>query len=135
MKSDPMDNVNVTTITTPPSQGPGSGKAAWVSFARDSAETCTNLWGIVDDQTAAIHDLQAEIELLRNQIETRKPKGGRPRIDDDKIRKIEAELKAGYSKRSIAVRHGVSPMTVVRVAERVAERGAIQPSGTNSTRA
>lgn len=127
MKSDPIDSYSVTTITTPPSQGPGSGKTAWVAYARDRAETCTTLWGIVDDQTATIKELQAEIELLRNQIATRKPKGGRPRTSDDKVQRIEDELAAGHSKRSIAARHRVSPMTVVRVAQRVAERGAISP--------
>lgn len=127
MKSDPIDRCSITTITPPPSQGPGSGKAAWVAYARERAETCTTLWGIVDDQTATIKDLQAEIELLRNQIATRKPKGGRPRISDDKVQRIEDDLAAGHSKRSIAARHRVSAMTVVRVAQRVAERDAALP--------
>lgn len=126
MKSDPMNEVNVTTIMSPPSQGPGSGKAAWVAYARNREQNAETLWGIVDDQTATIKELQAEIELLRNQIATRKPKGGRPRISDDKVQRIEDELAAGHSKRSIAARHRVSAMTVVRVAQRVAERGAVQ---------
>ena len=129
MKPDPMQSLNVTTITAPPSQGPGSGKAAWVAFANNRAENVETLWGVIDDQTATIRDLQAEIELLRNQIETRKPKGGRPRIPDDKAQRIEAELEAGHSKRSIASRHRVSAMTVVRVAQRVAARGAVSLNG------
>jgi hypothetical protein len=80
---------------------------------------------IVDRQSGTIRDLQAEIELLRKQIATRKPKGGKPRIDDAKTARIEAELEAGHSKRSIAARHRVSAMTVVRVAQRVAARDAV----------
>lgn len=122
MKSDPIDNYSVTTVKAPPSQGPGSGKAAWVAFAIERSETCATLWGIIDEQTATIRELQAEIDLLRNQIATRKPKGGRPRISDGKVNQIEAELSAGHSKRSIAARHRVSAMTVVRVAKRMDER-------------
>lgn len=122
MKPDPIDSYTVTTVTAPRLQGPGSGKAAWVAYAIDRAETCTTLWGIVDDQTATIRELRAEIELLRNQIATRKPKGGRPRIADSKVNQIEAELSAGHSKRSIASRHRVSAMTVVRVAKRMEAR-------------
>ena len=122
MKPDPMENYYVTTTSAPPSQGAGSGKAAWVAYAIERAETCATLWGIVDDQTATIKELRAEIELLRKQIATRKPKGGRPPTPDAKVNQIEAELSAGHSKRSIAARHRVSPMTVVRVAKRMEER-------------
>ena len=122
MKPDPIESYHVTTTTAPPSQGPGSGKAAWVAYAIERAETCATLWGVVDDQTATIKELRAEIELLRNQIATRKPKGGRPPTPDAKVNQIEAELSAGHSKRSIAARHRVSPMTVVRVAKRMQER-------------
>lgn len=125
MKSDPMDSVRVTTIRTPPSRGPGSGKAAWVAYALERAETCETLWQIVDEQSAAIRDLQAEIELLRAQIAERKPKGGRPRLDDRRVAEIERDLAAGYSTRQIASRCSVSAMTVSRVAARMRERGAI----------
>lgn len=124
MKSDPLDEVNVTTYSTPPTQGPGSGKAAWVAFAQDRVRNEQSLWGIIDDQSATIRELQAEIELLRAQIAERKPKGGRPRTPDAKLQRIEADLRAGVSKREAAKRNGVSPMTVVRVAQRVAARGA-----------
>lgn len=126
MKPDPFDSYTVTTITAPPSQGPGSGKPAWVAYALERAETCATLWGVVDDQTATIKELRAEIELLRHQIATRKPKGGRPRIVDQKVNQIEADLAAGLSKRSIASRHRVSAMTVVRVAERMKERASVR---------
>lgn len=125
MKSDPADNLQSISATRPPSRGPGSGKEAWVRFATEMCDSNEVLWRFVDDQTATIKELQAEIELLRNQIATRKPKGGRPRTSDDKVQRIEDELAAGHSKRSIAARHRVSAMTVVRVAQRVAERGAI----------
>lgn len=125
MKPDPMETVDRVTSQWPPARGPGSGKAAWVEFARDMAQSNGALWDMVDRQSGTIRELQAEIELLRKQIETRKPKGGKPRIDDAKRARIEAELEAGYSKRSIAARHRVSAMTVVRVAQRVAARDAV----------
>lgn len=108
----------------PRASGQGSGKAAWMSYGIRQAENASTLWGIIDEQSATIKELQAEIELLRTQIETRKPKGGRPRTPDNKAARIEAELEAGYSKRSIAARHRVSAMTVVRIAKRVADRAA-----------
>lgn len=126
MKSDPLDEVNVTPARPmPPSRGPGSGKAAWVEYAIAQANNGAVLWGIIDDQSATIRELQAEIELLRAQIAERKPKGGRPRTPDAKLQRIEADLQAGLSKREAAKRNGVSAMTVVRVAQRVAARGAL----------
>lgn len=122
MKTDPMDNLTVTTIQQPPSHGPGSGKAAWVSYAMVQADNVGNLWSIIDEQSATIHELQAEIELLRKQIAKRKPKGGRPRTADKKVAQIEADIAAGYSRRQIASRCGVSAMTVTRIASRVAAR-------------
>jgi len=125
MKPDPVETVNRVASQWPPARGPGSGKAAWVEFARGMAESNAGLWEIVDEQSGTIKELRAEIELLRNQIESRKPKGGKPRIDDEKRARIERELDAGYSKRSIAARNRVSAMTVVRVAKRVAARDAV----------
>jgi len=126
MKSDPMDDVNVTPARPlPPSRGPGSGKAAWVDYALHVHQNSVTLWGIIDDQSATIRELQAEVALLREQIAERKPKGGRPRTDDEKVARIEADLAAGYSRRQVASRCGVSAMTVTRVAQRVAARGAI----------
>ena len=125
MKPDPMDRVNVTTARVPPMQGPGSGKAAWVEFARARLDNEQTLWGIIEDQTATIRELQAEIELLRGQIATRKPKGGRPRTDDKTAARIEAALAGGMSQRKVARLCGVSAMTVSRVAARVAAKGAI----------
>lgn len=124
MKSDPMDTCQITDITSPPSRGPGSGKEVWIAYAHRLGDANVNLWGIIDDQRAAIKDLEAEIELLRAQIATRKPKGGKPRLDDAKVRLIERDLEAGYSKRSIAKYHRVSAMSVVRIAERMAARQA-----------
>lgn len=125
MKSDPMDNVKVTTARRPPSRGPGSGKDAWVSYALDREENEGTLWKIIREQSAAIRDLQAEVELLRVQIAKRRPKGGRPRLEDARVAEIERDLAAGYSTRQIASRCAVSAMTVSRIAKRVAARGAI----------
>ena len=127
MKTDPMDNVTVTTIQQPPSRGPGSKKAAWVDYALSQSANSAALWGIIDEQSATIRELQAEVELLREQIAKRKPKGGRPRTDDKKVARVEADLAAGYSRRQIASRCGVSAMTVTRIANRVSARATIQP--------
>lgn len=126
MKPDPMDDVNVIPArNAPPSHGPGSGKSAWVEYGLHQAKNGGVLWGIIDEQSATIRELQVEIELLRSQIAKRKPKGGRPRTPDAKLQRIESDLSAGLSKREAAKRSGVSPMTVVRVAQRVAQRVAL----------
>ena len=122
MKSDPMDDVRVTTYRIPPSQGPGSGKAAWVKFARDRMDNEQTLWAIIYDQTATIQELQAEVALLRDQIAKRKPKGGKPKTDDKTIQRIEAALAGGMSQRKAARLCGVSAMTVSRIAARVSAR-------------
>ena len=124
MKSDPMESVNVTTYRIPPSQGPGSGKAAWVEFGRARMDNEQTLWSIIHDQTAAIAELQAEVALLRDQIASRKPKGGRPKTDDKTTARIEAALAGGMSQRKVARLCGVSAMTVSRVAARVELRSA-----------
>jgi Trp operon repressor len=120
---DPMDRVTVRPgLAMPPTRGPGSGKSAWVAFAVEQAANAEALWTIIDEQSATIRELQAEVELLRGQIAQRKPKGGRPRIDDETAARIEADLAAGYSQRQVAARCNVSAMTVSRIARRVAAR-------------
>lgn len=123
MKTDPMDNVDVTAARDlPPSRGPGSGKAAWVDYALHLHSNTATMWSIIDDQSATIRELQAEVELLREQIAKRKPKGGRPPTDDKKVASIEADLARGYSRRQVASRCGVSAMTVTRIAQRIEAR-------------
>lgn len=129
MKSDPMDDVKVTTYRIPPSQGPGSGKAAWVQFAQARMDNEQTLWSIVNDQTETIRELRAEIELLRNQIAARKPKGGKPKLDDKTTARIEAALAGGMSQRKVARLCGVSAMTVSRAAARMAARMNVATSG------
>lgn len=127
MKSDPMDSVTVNPATPqPPWRGPGSGKDAWIAYARDQAENGVKLWVMIDEQSAVIRELQGEVELLRRQIAERKPKGGRPKTDDKTTARIEAALAGGMSQRKVAKLCGVSAMTVSRVAQRVAERGAVK---------
>lgn len=125
MKRDPLETYSTSTIHWPPHRGPGSRKADWIKFAEGRVDQCELLNRVIDEQSDTIRALNAEIALLRRQIETRKPKGGRPRTPDAKAQAIEAELSQGYSKRSIAKRHRVSPMTVVRIAKRMRERDGV----------
>ena len=125
MKRDPLETYSTSTIHWPPHRGPGSRKADWIKFAEGRVEQCELLNRVIDEQSDTKRALNAEIALLRRQIETRKPKGGRPRTPDAKAQAIEAELSQGYSKRSIAKRHRVSPMTVVRIAKRMQERDGV----------
>ena len=115
---DPMDDVKITTIYMPPSRGPGSGKDAWKAFAIERADTCRTLFGLIDRQSQVIRELQVEAQLLRDQIATRKPKGGKPKLEDRRVAEIERDLAAGYSTRQIASRCAVSAMTVSRIAAR-----------------
>ena len=96
-----------------------------MAYARDLAEANADYEALCVLQSETIRELQAEVELLRGQIAARKPKGGRPRIPDDKANAIERDLAAGASRRDIAKRRGVSPMTVTRIARRVEARAAI----------
>lgn len=125
MKRDPLETYSTSTIHWPPHRGPGSRKADWIKFAEGRVEQCELLNRVIDEQSDTIRALNAEIALLRRQIETRKPKGGRPRTPDAKAQAIEAELSQGYSKRSIAKRHRVSATTVVRIAKRMRERDGV----------
>lgn len=122
MKADPFDPNNVGTITAPPRHGPGSGKEAWIRFALETADANDNAFAIIREQAEAIRQRDAEIELLRRQIAERKPKGGRPRLSDDVVARIEADLARGYSQRQTAARNGVSAMTVSRIAKRASKR-------------
>lgn len=125
MKRDPLETYSTSTIHWPPHRGPGSRKADWIKFAEGRVDQCELLNRVIDEQSDTIRALNAEIALLRRQIETRKPKGGRPRTPDAKAQAIEAELSQGYSKRSIAKRHRVSATTVVRIAKRMRERDGV----------
>lgn len=73
-------------------------------------------------QAITIRELRAENALLRKQIEERKPKGGRPQLEDKLKGQIEADLAAGYTMRAAASRAGVSAMTVSRIAARMKAR-------------
>ena len=125
MKRDPLETYSTSTIYWPPHRGPGSRKADWIKFAEGRVEQCAILNDVIDQQSETIRELNAEVALLWRQIETRKPKGGRPRTPDAKAQAIEVELSQGHSKRSIAKRHGVSATTVVRIAKRMRERAAV----------
>ncbi|UOM34865.1 helix-turn-helix domain-containing protein [Acuticoccus sp. I52.16.1] len=119
---DPLADTHVTMLSRPPSSGPGSGKDAWRAYAVAMSDGNEYLWSLLEHQSAAIRELTAEVELLRTQIATRKPKGGRPRTPDQTVRRIEASLAEGLSVREAAARHGVSPMTVARIGQRAKAR-------------
>lgn len=120
---DPLESTRLNTIKPPRLQGPGSGKDAWIAFARDVMEANVGLSDLIDQQSAAIRELKAEVALLKKQIARRKPKGGRPPLDEAKVAAIEADLRSGsLSKRKIAARHRVSTTTITRVADRMDQR-------------
>src|SRR5215210_1783331 len=124
MKKDPGSRVETIDVRIPPAQGAGSGKAAWIEVARKALEANDSLSGIVKEQRAVIGDLRAEVKLLRDQIASRKPKGGRDPLPDDVIEKIERAFAAGHSTRQIGKAYGVSAMTASRVRKRLAERAS-----------
>lgn len=125
MKPDPISETIITSIKRPARQGPGSGKEAWIRYADAVSDANVSAFDLIEKQSATIRELQAEIELLRGQIASRKPKGGRPRTDDKTVARIEAALAGGLSQRRVARLCGVSAMTVSRVAARVAVRDAV----------
>lgn len=122
MKDDPAKSVEVYAVPVPPRSGPGSGKEAWIAFAEEIRRAGRQWQDLCKEQSQVIADLQAEVRLLREHIASRKPKGGRPRLPDDKVAAIEVDLQDGASMRLVAKRHGVSVMTVSRIAQRAQER-------------
>ena len=118
MKPDPADSLTIISVNRPASRGPGSGKDAWVSFAETMAESSDLLHQTCEEQSLLITALRAEVDRLQRHIASRKPKGGRPQITDDQVDLIRADLARGYSQRAVAVRNGVSAMTVSRLARR-----------------
>lgn len=124
MKRDPLSITEMTTIRAPAAQGPGSGKAAWQAFGLQVIDANEGLTRLIDRQSEVIRDLEAEVKLLRDQIASRKPKGGRPPLASETIDDIERALDTGQSTRKIAERHRVSAMTVSRVRKRVEARKA-----------
>ena len=123
MKTDPSDIVTTTTIHWP-SYSLGSGTAAWREFADRIMTTNRNLWSVIEGQRETIRDLEAEVRLLREQIATRKPKGGREGLPQETVNQIEQAIEAGQSTRAIGARFRVSPMTVSRVRKRMLARQA-----------
>ena len=125
MKPDPTEQVVTRQHKFPPSRGPGSGKAAWVAEAMSLQAANESLAEVIEGQAGLIRELQAEVELLRRQIAERKPRGGRARVDDDRVSRIERALEQGGRVRHVAKAFGVSPMTVSRIAARKRARDAL----------
>jgi len=121
---EPPADIETSTIKWPRATGRGSGKDAWHALAYDLHKANESLSSVITDQERKIEELQAEVQLLRQQIESRKPKGGRARTPDAKVARIERALDNGRGIREIAKVLSVSPMTVWRIKKRIAERKA-----------
>jgi hypothetical protein len=124
MKTDPLDACEIIVIRSPPAHGPGSGKTAWKELAQKLMTDNKDLWSVIKGQHETIRDLEAEVRLLREQIATRKPKGGREGLPQETVNQIEQAIEAGQSTRTIGARFRVSPMTVSRVRKRMLARQA-----------
>jgi DNA invertase Pin-like site-specific DNA recombinase len=124
MRKDPAEAVTTSTVRFPPAQGRGAGKEAWKALATSTLDANESLSRVIDDQRALIRELQAEVKLLREQIASRKPKGGRERLSDETVDGIERALASGQSTRRIASTWRVSAMTVSRVKKRQVARQA-----------
>lgn len=87
---------------------------------------------MIERQREAIRERDAEIELLRRQIATRKPKGGRPPVREPVVEQIERDLAAGRKDRAIAVAYGVSHVTVYRIRRRMQARARLAEAETRA---
>ena len=119
---DPADRIEWVPAKVPPRHGPGSGKDAWIAFAREMVHDNGSLRKFLDEQSGVIRSLRGEVALLKKRIAARKPQGGRPPLAEDLVARLEAELGHGGSDRAIAARYGVSHMTVHRLRVRRRQR-------------
>ena len=129
-----------TPIPWPPRSGPGSDKEAWVAFAREVAKGSEEAQEVLDEQSALIASLEAEVAQLRARLAERtpskaqpdtprpstlepadgelandKPRDTRRKMSDATKAAIRADLAAGLSQSEAARRNGVSAMTVSRL--------------------
>jgi DNA invertase Pin-like site-specific DNA recombinase len=124
MRTYPWELLGDIDLQVPPASGPGSGKDAWMALAWLAVNANRQLRLAIEMQRQTIRELEGEVALLREQIATRKPKGGRDRIADETVSRIEWALDAGQSTRKIARQFGVSAMTVTRIKKRMVARQA-----------
>ncbi len=125
MKGTPKINVETVTVKFPPARGPNSGRANWIALAERLMDANDSMSRIVDAQAESIRELEADNKILREQIASRKPKGGRDRTPDETVEKIERAIEAGYSTRKIGDAYRVSAMTVSRVRKQMKARQAL----------
>ncbi len=125
MKGAPKPHLETLKVKFPPARGPHSGRANWVALAERLMDANDSMSRVVGAQAEAIRELEAENKLLREQIASRKPKGGRDQTPDETIEKIERALEAGHSTRKIGSAYRVSAMTVSRVRKQMKDRQAL----------
>lgn len=113
MKIDPGHQLE-TMKERPAQNGPRGGKANWIVYADKLEAANVSLAALIREQAEVIRDRDAEIALLRQQIATRKPKGGKPRTPQSTIDRIESALRQGLPARYIGKQFHVSAMTVSR---------------------
>jgi len=116
MARDPMERVERVETPPPPLRGPGSGRDEWVRFAIEMVQTNRRLFELLDEQSAAIRALEAELEAMKA---ARRPKGGRPPLAPALVQRVEAEIERGLSDRQAAQRFGISHMSVARIRRRM----------------
>lgn len=109
-------------LSFPPSHGPGSSKAEWRAFAFELCDLIANVNALNDARDNEISYLKGELELMRQRIAERKPKGAREAVPAETVRRIEAALQRGESTRFIAQQYGVSAMTASRIKRRMKAR-------------
>lgn len=86
----------------------------WKNYAHDLEEINVRLSSLLEESIAFGHSLAAENSKLHDQMEARKPKGGKTRLPDETVRRIHAAIRSGGGVRAIAKTYGVSAMTVSR---------------------
>ena len=134
-----------TSVRWPALSGSGGDKEAWVAFVRELACGSEEAWEVVEEQSARIASLEAEVARLRAELVQRasaapgagghgaggrgaargkadagvasadQPDGCRRKTSEQTGEAIRADLGADLSQSKATRRHGVLAMTVPRM--------------------